>query len=75
MKLKVKLNNITRNLKTNKPIISFEVLDNITSLEEIENASELDLEVNKHKNKRRSLDSNRLCVGINWENTKQIKYT
>jgi hypothetical protein len=57
MKLRVKLNNITRDFKTNKPIISFGVLDNITSLEEIENASELDLEVKKHKQKR-TLDSN-----------------
>jgi hypothetical protein len=58
MKLKVKLNNITRDFKTNKPIISFEVLDNITSLEEIENASELDLEVNKHIEKRRKNANN-----------------
>lgn len=53
MKIKVKLNNITRNFKTNRIIISFEVLDNINTLEEIENASELDLEINKHKEKRR----------------------
>ncbi len=53
MKIKVKLNNITRNFKTNKLIISFEALDNINTLEEIENASELDLEVTEHKEKRR----------------------
>lgn len=53
MKIKVKLDNITRNFKTNKLIISFEALDNINTLEEIENASELDLEISKHKEKRR----------------------
>ena len=53
MKIKVKLDNITRNFKTNKPIISFEALDNINTLEEIENASELDLEITEHKEKRR----------------------
>lgn len=53
MKIKVKLNNITRNFKTNRLIISFEALDNINTLEEIENASELDLEVMEHKEKRR----------------------
>lgn len=53
MKIKVKLNNITRNFKTNRLIISFEALDNINTLEEIENASELDLEVTEHKEKRR----------------------
>lgn len=57
MKIKVKLDNITRNFKTNKPIISFEVLDNISSLEELENASEFDLEIKKHI-KKRSLDAN-----------------
>ena len=53
MKIKVKLNNITRNFKTNRLIISFEALDNINTLEEIENASELDLEITEHKEKRR----------------------
>ena len=53
MKIKVKLNNITRNFKTNRLIISFESLDNINTLEEIENASELDLEITEHKEKRR----------------------
>ena len=53
MKIKVKLNNITRNFKTNRLIISFEALDNINTLEEIENASELDLELTEHKEKRR----------------------
>ena len=53
MKIKVKLNNITRNFKTNRLIISFEALDNINTLEEIENAYELDLEVTEHKEKRR----------------------
>ena len=52
MKLKVKFNNISRDFKSGKPIISFEVLSNINSLEEIENKGELDLEVNKHTNKR-----------------------
>lgn len=54
MKIKAKLNNITRNFKTNRLIISFEALDNINTLEEIENASELDLEISKHKEKRRT---------------------
>lgn len=57
MKVKCKLVNITKSFNSNKPILAFEIQDNITCFSELENCLELDLEVKKHKEKR-SLDAN-----------------
>ena len=57
MKVKCKLVNITKNFNSNKPILAFEIQDNITCFSELENCLELDLEVKKHKEKR-SVDAN-----------------
>ena len=57
MKVKAKLNNVSIDFNTRKPILSFLVLDNINSLEEIENVPEFDLTIKKHREKR-SLDAN-----------------
>lgn len=57
MKIKCKLFNITKDFNTNKPVLSFIAIDNISSFQEIENVAELDLEVKKHR-KKRGLDAN-----------------
>ena len=55
MKLQGTLADISIDLKTRKPKITFLVNSNINSLEEIENVPLLDIEAKKHRNKR-SLD-------------------
>ncbi len=60
MKLQGTLADISIDLKTRKPKITFLVNSNINSLEEIENVPLLDIEAKKHRNKR-SLDANAYC--------------
>lgn len=60
MKLQGTLADVSIDLKTRKPKITFLVNSNINSLEEIENVPLLDIEAKKHRNKR-SLDANAYC--------------
>ena len=60
MKLQGTLADVSIDLKTRKPKITFLVNSNINSLEELENAPLLDIEAKKHRN-RRSLDANAYC--------------
>lgn len=60
MKMQGTLKDLSRDYSSGKPIISFLLSSNINSLEDIENASVLDIEAKKHRNKR-SLDANAYC--------------
>lgn len=60
MKLQGTLADVSIDLKTRKPKITFLLNNNISSLEEIENVPLLDIEAKKHRNKR-SLDANAYC--------------
>ena len=53
MKLQGKLVDVSIDYKTNKKKLTFLINNNITSLDEIENAELLDIDAKKHKNKRR----------------------
>ena len=65
MKLTGKLTDVSRDFITNKLKITFLINNQINRLEEIENVELLDIEAKKHRNKR-SLDANRLLLGITW---------
>ena len=65
MKLQGKLADVSIDFATKKPKITFLINNQINSLEEIENVELLDIEAKKHRNKR-SLDANRLLLGITW---------
>lgn len=65
MKLTGKLADISKDFITNKLKITFFINQQVDDFEEIENVELLDIEAKKHRNKR-SLDANRLLLGITW---------
>lgn len=67
MKLQGKLADVNIDYKTNKKKLTFLINNNINTLEEIENIDLLDIEVKKHRNKRR-INANNYA----WELITQI---
>lgn len=60
MQVRGKLINATRDFASKKAKLTFLIEDSINSLEEIENVSMLDINLSKHKEKRK-LDANAYC--------------